>query len=56
MKVKIEKQKRIALIAHDNLKNDLVQWCKENTDKLKRHFLCGTGTTSSILCQLILYK
>ena len=42
-------QKRIALIAHDNLKNDLVNWCITNESELKKHFLCGTGTTSRMI-------
>ena len=31
----MEKQKRIALIAHDHLKDDLVKWCVENKEELK---------------------
>ncbi|MFI3228103.1 MAG: methylglyoxal synthase [Clostridia bacterium] len=46
---KIGKQKRIALIAHDNKKSDLVKWCTKNFDILKQHFLCGTGTTSKLI-------
>lgn len=38
--------KRIALIAHDNMKPKMIEWCKENKDVLSKHFLCGTGTTS----------
>ncbi len=39
--------KRIALIAHDNMKPKMIQWCKDNYEALSHHFLCGTGTTSS---------
>ncbi len=46
MKIKMEKQKNIALIAHDNKKDDLINWVKENRETLSKHFLCGTGTTS----------
>ncbi len=46
MKLKMEKQKSIALIAHDNKKDDLINWVKENKETLAKHFLCGTGTTS----------
>lgn len=42
-------QKRIALIAHDHQKDDLVTWCKANKEVLKGHFLCGTGTTSKLV-------
>ena len=39
--------KRIALIAHDNMKPKMIEWCKDNYEALSHHFLCGTGTTSS---------
>ena len=38
--------KRIALIAHDNMKQKMIEWCQENKSILAKHFLCGTGTTS----------
>lgn len=38
--------KRIALIAHDNMKAKLVEWCTVNRETLSHHFLCGTGTTA----------
>ncbi len=47
--LKIGKQKRIALIAHDGKKDDIVAWAAENKHILKNHFLCGTGTTARIL-------
>ena len=45
----INKQKNIALIAHDAKKPELIKWCKDNADILKRHFLCGTGTTAKMI-------
>lgn len=51
MTLTIEKQKKIALIAHDNKKEELIQWCNENQDILKRHFLCGTGTTARLISE-----
>ncbi len=42
----IHAQKSIALIAHDNRKQDLIDWVERNENVLKRHFLCGTGTTA----------
>jgi len=42
-------QKRIALIAHDHMKDTMVKWCKDNKEILSRHFLCGTGTTSRLI-------
>lgn len=50
-KVKLNKQKRIALIAHDNMKEELIKWAKFNKDVLSKHFLCGTGTTAELICK-----
>lgn len=47
----INKQKRIALIAHDNKKADLIDWAKSNAHILQKHFLCGTGTTSRLISE-----
>ncbi|NOW06670.1 methylglyoxal synthase [Clostridium beijerinckii] len=51
MTSKINKQKKIALIAHDNKKDDLVNWVNKNNNILVKHFLCGTGTTSRIISE-----
>jgi len=47
--VKMGIQKNIALVAHDNRKEDLVNWVKKNKDKIEKHFLCGTGTTAKLI-------
>ncbi|MBE6033326.1 MAG: methylglyoxal synthase [Clostridiales bacterium] len=47
----MDKQKRVALVAHDNRKPSLVEWCEENKNVLKRHFLLGTGTTSKLIAE-----
>ena len=47
----IGKQKKIALIAHDTKKLELVEWVKENSEELKKHFLCGTGTTARLIAE-----
>ena len=47
----MEKKKSIALIAHDSKKADLIDWCKEHHDTLKKHFLCGTGTTARMISE-----
>ena len=47
--VTIPAQKNIALIAHDNKKADLVEWCKKNKTILEHHFLCGTGTSAKLV-------
>lgn len=41
--------KRIALVAHDNMKAGLVDWAQYNRGVLARHELLATGTTSRIL-------
>ena len=45
----IPKQKRIALIAHDAKKEELIKWCEDNRNILSRHELCGTGTTARMI-------
>lgn len=42
-------RKRIALIAHDNRKHDLLDWVRCNRGTLLHHDLFATGTTGSIL-------
>ena len=46
MEKTVDAAKRIALIAHDQMKASLVEWCKRNYEVLSHHFLCGTGTTA----------
>lgn len=47
----MEPQKNIALIAHDNKKQELIEWCTENKKILEHHFLCGTGTTAKMVAE-----
>lgn len=47
----IAKQKKIALIAHDSKKSDLIDWCKANKEILEKHCLCGTGTTARMITE-----
>ncbi len=42
-------RKRIALIAHDNRKHDLLDWVRSNRGVLMYHDLFATGATGSIL-------
>jgi len=37
--------KNIALVAHDNKKQDIVEWCNFNKGTLSHYCLCATGTT-----------
>ena len=39
-------RKRIALVAHDNFKVKMVEWCDKWKEVLAKHQLMGTGTTS----------
>lgn len=45
----IGQQKNIALIAHDNKKPELLDWCDWNKEILQKHFLSGTGTTAKMI-------
>lgn len=42
-------RKRIALIAHDNCKSDIVDWARYNRGTLADHELYATGTTGAML-------
>ena len=41
--------KKIALVAHDNKKPDLLEWAKFNRDLLAHHEVYATGTTGAVL-------
>lgn len=47
--VKMVEQKTIAIIAHDNKKQDLLAWAKFNREALSCHKLMATGTTGNLL-------
>ncbi len=42
-------KKSIALVAHDNKKQDLLTWCKQHQQQLIAHTLFATGTTGSLI-------
>lgn len=48
-KIIMKKKKNIALIAHDERKQDLLDWVKFNKGTLSQHNLFGTGTTGSLI-------
>ena len=43
------KVKTIALIAHDNRKQEMAQWALVNSEMLSHYELCGTGTTAGMV-------
>jgi methylglyoxal synthase len=47
--MEMEKNKHIALVAHDNRKKDLLEWAKFNRDLLAHHKIYATGTTGETL-------
>lgn len=46
-------QKRIALVAHDNKKDDMIEWAEFNLDALSHHQLYATGTTGRVLADAL---
>jgi len=47
--VEMDEVKRIALIAHDNRKQDLLDWASYNVETLKKHKLYATWGTGTLL-------
>ena len=49
----MEEMKRIALVAHDNRKKDLIEWAEWNYEVLIHHELISTGTTGRLVEEAI---
>jgi len=47
--IAIQPHKKIALVAHDNKKDDLLKWAKFNLNSLREHEISATGTTGAML-------
>jgi methylglyoxal synthase len=43
----------IALIAHNERKNDLLEWCKKHQDTLRQYQLIGTSNTARLITALL---
>jgi methylglyoxal synthase len=50
-RIVMENNKKIALVAHDNKKLDLLEWAKYNRDLLANQKVYATGTTGKVLEQ-----
>src|SRR3990172_6140473 len=44
-RIPMDRDKKIALVAHDNKKRDLIEWARFNRDLLAHHEVFATGTT-----------
>jgi methylglyoxal synthase len=53
MRITMQPDKRIALVAHDNKKQALVEWAKFNRDLLAHHEIYATGTTGEMLKRVL---
>ncbi len=53
VRVKMNPRKKIALVAHDNKKEELLQWAKYNSETLKNHELYATGTTGKLISEAL---
>jgi methylglyoxal synthase len=43
----------IALVAHDHKKDLLIEWAKNNKERLSQHSLVATGTTGRMLIEMV---
>lgn len=49
----LKPKKRIALIAHDNKKPDLLEWAQLNRELLAQHELLATGSTGTLVSEAL---
>ncbi len=51
--IKMRERKRIVLVAHDNMKKDLLEWALFNKNILSKHELFATGSTGKIMVKAL---
>ncbi|PKL49098.1 MAG: methylglyoxal synthase [Nitrospira bacterium HGW-Nitrospira-1] len=51
--IKMRVKKRIVLVAHDNMKKELLEWALFNKNILAKHELFATGSTGRILVKAL---
>ena len=51
LRVKSKPVKHIALVAHDGMKQDLLEWATYNKGTLRKHALYATGTTGKLVME-----
>jgi methylglyoxal synthase len=51
MTLDLKPRKRIGLVAHDNKKQNLIEWARYNRGMLEAHDLVATGTTGIMLAR-----
>lgn len=49
--IPMQPRKRIALVAHDSRKQDLIRWVNANMGRLRHHEFFGTGTTAAMITE-----
>jgi methylglyoxal synthase len=51
--IRMHERKRVALVAHDNRKKDLLEWARYNRGSLAEHDLFATGTTGARIAETL---
>lgn len=49
----LSKLKKIALVAHDHKKDELINWVKKHRETLSQHQLIATGTTGKLISEFL---
>ncbi len=56
MEKNVKLKKKVALVAHDNMKSDLAAWVDWNSEVLSSHALICTGTTGKVVEKTIINR